>query len=419
MEAESLPGTVTQSMAKEDTTIDPFVHLILNDDLAENNWPTVLDEYKKKTEHSLMVQVMTKELFEKLNQTSSSGWTIARSINTGVCYPGSFVGCHAGDMDSYKVFKDLFYPVIEKYHVGYKLDGSMKHVTNMDPENIEIDLTNQARAIIVSTRIRCARNLAMYPLNTNGSLITRTEISDSMEAIFKEMSNSDKFKDLGGTFFRHATMTKGEEQKLIDDHFLFKGRDEMQAASGYHQFWPHGRGIFISDDKKFLVWVNEGDHLRIISMEKSGDIKGVMTRLHRGSIAIERFLRLRYDDEEVFMQDPILGMITCCPSNLGTGLRASVHCRLPKLIKTMGFQKIDELARCMNCQARGTMGEHSEVTDTVDLSNWRRLGFPEYELVQDMIKCINKFADMESDCEDSGAPKPLSETDKHSYIDIS
>lgn len=48
MEAESLPGTVTQSMAKEDTTIDPFVHLILNDDLAENNWPTVLDEYKKK-----------------------------------------------------------------------------------------------------------------------------------------------------------------------------------------------------------------------------------------------------------------------------------------------------------------------------------------------------------------------------------
>ncbi|KAH3844705.1 hypothetical protein DPMN_086966 [Dreissena polymorpha] len=401
MESSELAGTVTQSMAKEDASIDPYFHLILNDDLAENNWPKVFDEYKKQPKHSLLAQTMSKALFDKLkNVQSSSGWTIARAINTGVCFPDSFVGCHAGDLDSYKVFKDLFYPVIEKYHVGYKLDGSMKHVTSMDPEHIKVDLTDEAKSIIVSTRIRCARNLAMFPLNTSGSLRTRMEISDSMEAIFKEMSSRDEYKDLGGTFFRHTTMTKEERQKLIDDHFLFKGKDKMQAASGYHRFWPHGSGIFCSNDKKFFLWINEGDHLRIISMEQSGDIKGVLRRLHRGAVAIEQYLKKKYDVKDVFISDPILGMITCCPSNIGTGLRASVHCRVPKLIKNIGFQKIDELARSMKCQARGTMGEHSEVTDTVDVSNWRRLGFPEHELVQDMIKCINKFAEMECLMED-------------------
>ena len=40
----------------------------------------------------------------------------------------------------------------------------------------------------------------------------------------------------------------------------------MQAASGYHSDWPHGRGIFVSNDEKFLMWINEGDHLRVISM---------------------------------------------------------------------------------------------------------------------------------------------------------
>ena len=91
-------------------------------------------------------------------------------------------------------------------------------------------------------------------------------------------------------------------------------------------------------------------------------------------------------------------MITSCPTNLGTGMRASVHILLPKLIKTMGFQKIDELARSMECQARGSTGEHSEVIDRIDVSNWRRLGFPEHQLVQDMIRCVNRLAEMEDAC---------------------
>jgi len=262
-----------------------------------------------------------------------------------------------------------------------------------------VALEETAKSKIISTRIRCARNLAMFPLNPASSVDTRMDVTNLMEKVFKAISASDdpNEKDLGGTFYRHTTMTPEETQQLIDDHFLFRGRDKMQAASGYHQFWPQGRGIFCSKDKKFLLWVNEGDHLRIISMEQGGDVLSVFSRLHRGAAAIEKYLKKETGQDKVFMSDPILGMITCCPTNIGTGMRGSVHILVPKLIKSIGFEKIDEIARGMNCQARGSSGEHSEVVDRIDISNWRRLGFPEYELVTDMINCVNKLAKMEDE----------------------
>ncbi|XP_028514816.1 arginine kinase-like [Exaiptasia diaphana] len=194
-------------------------------------------------------------------------------------------------------------------------------------------------------------------------------------------------------------MTPEQQQQLIDDHFLFRGKDKMQAASGYHEHWPHGRGIFVSHNKEFLLWINEGDHLRIISMEKGGDVKRVFDRLSRGIAAIEEGLKKELGVEEVFMRNSSHGCITCCPTNLGTGMRGSVHILVPKLIKSMGFKAIDEFARERGCQARGSTGEHSEVIDRIDISNWRRLGFKECDLVQDMIKCANALSKMEDELE--------------------
>ena len=61
----------------------------------------------------------------------------------------------------------------------------------------------------------------------------------------------------------------------------------------------------------------------------------------------------------------------------------------------IGFDAVGKLCRERNCQARGSSGEHSEVIDRIDVSNWRRIGFPEYELVHDMIKCANFLAEEE------------------------
>ena len=81
-------------------------------------------------------------------------------------------------------------------------------------------------------------------------------------------------------------------------------------------------------------------------------------------------------------------------------MRGSVHILVPKLIASIGFDAIDKICRERNCQARGSSGEHSEVVDRIDVSNWRRIGFPEYELVHDMSKCANFLAEEEDQLPD-------------------
>lgn len=380
------------AMAK---VLDPYYDLIMDEDLANNEWPKLLDEHQKQEKQSIMAQVMTREIWDKYkDHKTKNGWTLARAINTGVTNPTSFLGCHAGDMESYTDFAPLFKGAVEAYHVGFDME-TMKHVTDMDVNKIGTELADHAQKKIISTRIRCARNLSFFPLNTCGTKQTREEIAELMEGVFSTFTG-----DLAGKFYRHTTMSEDEIKELVDKHFLFRGKDKMQAASGYHADWPHGRGIFVSNDEKFLMWLNEGDHLRIISMEQGGDIPSVFDRLGRGAAAVEKGLKEVTKRDEVYMSSPVLGMITCCPTNLGTGMRGSVHIIIPKLIKKIGFEGIDKVARSMNCQARGSTGEHSEVIDRVDISNWRRLGYPEYNLVEDMIKCVNVISQMEDEIED-------------------
>jgi len=153
---------------------------------------------------------------------------------------------------------------------------------------------------------------------------------------------------------------------------LFKEGDRFLEACGLNRDWPEGRGIFHNNDKTFLVWVNEEDQLRIISMQPGADIGAVFTRLSKACAHIEGVASFAHDSH--------LGYITSCPTNLGTALRASVHIALPNLgVKMDEFQKI---ADQYNVQIRGIHGEHSESADHVyDISNRRRLGRSEVDLV--------------------------------------
>jgi len=366
--------------------------LVLDKDLAANVYPKAKLDAARAADHtSLSSKFCTQEIWDQYKDKNSTGpakWSIARAINSGTMYPSSFVGCHAGDKESYDEFKDFFYPVIQAYHKGFDINTT-KHVTDMDPSKIGNKLSPEAHTKIISTRIRVARNLSMFPLNPGAGPETRGQICDMMQKVYAAM---DPANDLSGDMFRHTTMSDEQRQGLIDDHFLFRGKDSMQAASGYHTYWPEGRGVFHNKTKTFVNWLNEGDHLRIISMEKGGDVLGVFTRLAEGAKMIKAGVEKETGAAEAFMMHPIFGSLTCCPSNIGTGMRGSVHILVPKLIATIGFDAIDKMARERNCQARGSSGEHSAVVDRIDISNWRRIGYPEYSLVDDMIKCANFLA---------------------------
>jgi len=114
-------------------------------------------------------------------------------------------------------------------------------------------------------------------------------------------------------------------------------------------------------------------------MQKGAGIKEVFERLCRAASHIETVCEFAHDDH--------LGYITSCPTNLGTALRASVHIKLPKLMNNKA--KFNEIANQYHVQIRGIHGEHTETNDGVfDISNKRRLGRSEKDLVQDMINGV-------------------------------
>merc|ERR1719442_32547 len=160
-------------------------------------------------------------------------------------------------------------------------------------------------------------------------------------------------------------MSEKDQKQLIEDHFLFKEGDRFLESCNLNRDWPSGRGIFHNANKTFLVWVNEEDQLRIISMQPGADIRAVFERLCRAASHIETVCKFAHDDH--------LGYITSCPTNLGTAMRASVHIKLPKLMADDATFKA--IAAQYNVQIRGIHGEHSETKDGVfDISNRRRLG---------------------------------------------
>merc|ERR1719474_2047806 len=97
--------------------------------------------------------------------------------------------------------------------------------------------------------------------------------------------------DLAGTYYPLTGMDEKVRQKLVDDHFLFMSGDRNLQVAGMERDWPEGRGIYHNSAKTFLTWVNEEDQLRIISMQKGGDVKGVFERLARGIKAVQESVK--------------------------------------------------------------------------------------------------------------------------------
>jgi len=309
------------------------------------------------------------------------GATLLDVIQSGVANLDSGVGVYAPDAEAYTLFKELFDPLIEDYHNGFKktdkqppTDLGEKHVSEL------VDLDPEGK-YIQSTRIRCGRSLAGYPFNPCLTEANYKEMEEKVKKIFNEINEPE----LKGTYYPLTGMTKDVQDKLIKDHFLFKEGDRFLQAANACRYWPAGRGIYHNDGKTFLVWCNEEDHLRIISMQNGGNVGQVLERLIKGVGII--------GSKAPFSRDDRLGWLTFCPSNLGTTVRASVHIALPKVSATPEFKKAcDE----MKLQIRGIHGEHSDSEGGVyDVSNKARLGLTEYQAVKQMYDGVKRLIEME------------------------
>ncbi|CAI5684878.1 unnamed protein product [Oreochromis niloticus] len=366
---------------------------------------TAEQEYPDLSQHNNhMAKVLTSEMYANLrDKETSSGFTLDDVIQTGVDNPGHpfimTVGCVAGDEETYEVFKDLMDPVIEDRHGGYK--PTDKHKTDLNPDNLQSVSACRGGSCspsssqggddldpnyVLSSRVRTGRSIRGFCLPPHCSRGERRTIENLSIETLASLEG-----DLKGKYYALKNMTEEEQQQLIDDHFLFdKPVSPLLLASGMARDWPDGRGIWHNDNKTFLVWVNEEDHLRVISMQKGGNMREVFTRFCTGLTKIEELFKERGHE---FMWNEHLGYILTCPSNLGTGLRAGVHVKLPNVSK---HEKFGEILKRLRLQKRGTGGvDTAAVGGVFDISNADRLGFSEVELVQMVVDGVNLLVEME------------------------
>jgi len=331
-----------------------------------------LTEAKDAT--SLLKKYLTKDVFDALkNKKTALGCDLKSCVRSGCENLDSGIGVYASDADAYVVFADLLNRVICDYHKIDSLDGFKHPSQNFAFDDAFTGNVDETGEFVLSTRIRVARNVAGYPLRGGMDEKQTIELEQKVKAILEGLED----EDLKGKYHPLEGMDEKTRAQLVADHFLFKKGDRFLASAGINNFWPKGRGIFFNDAKTFLVWINEEDALRIISMEQGGNVKAVFNRLEKAVNILCKKLDFAFS--------PQLGYLTACPTNIGCGERASVHIKLPLL--STEYSEIETIATKFNLQIRGVHGEHSESKGGVyDVSNKRRLGITEWDGVKDLVE---------------------------------
>ena len=224
---------------------------------------------------------------------------------------------------------------------------------------------------VISTRIRLARNFAAYPFPQK---MTDAQASDLVYLVERGLEDLDDFKkyEIGRLSEEEATVL--EEQYLIS-HALRKNK----------------RGAaFVTEDQSISIMVNEEDHLRQQYFYKGFDLLKAYERIS----AVDDGLGARFD----FAFDERLGYLTACPSNVGTGMRASVMMFLPGLVWNGELKKILPSLRAGGFTVRGAFGEGSVAEGHVyQISNQKTLGVSEIELLSKMRETALRICKMEKE----------------------
>jgi creatine kinase len=359
------------------------------------------DECPKFTDkhRSAMSKFVTPELWAKLkDKKTSKGYTLSNAVQTGCLIPHLGVGCTAGDEESWEVFKDLYYPVIDAWH-SYDAN-TQTHPTDLDPSKLVFSDAQKAKfnKYVASTRIRAARNVSGFALPCGATDSERAGVEKVLKAAFAGLEGN-----LKGTYYDLGNMTDKQRDFLLNKGYLFQipSARNLLMGAGAARSWPNNRGIFHNDNQTALAWCNEEDHCRIISMDMGGDIPAVFSTFCQLSEALQASAT---KNGTKLMWTPNLGFLGTCPSNLGTGLRASVMVQLKCFNAILedpnssheDKELLEQVCDAFDLQPRGSAGEHSPAKNAkFDVSNKQRLGYSEVQLVQKMIDGVTKVIELE------------------------
>jgi protein arginine kinase len=220
--------------------------------------------------------------------------------------------------------------------------------------------------IVISSRIRLARNLDGYKFLSRCSNSEKSEILDKLRDVMMSL-------DLGDKVFYVSV----DKAPTLNKHFLV----ERHLISRHHAFGKGPRGVVIAEREFFTAMINEEDHLRIQVLKAGCQLSECARQINRIDDMIEEKLDFAFS--------PRYGYLTACPTNVGTGIRVSVMLHLPALKMTGQIEKFFNAARDMNLAVRGLFGEGTEAaSDLYQLSNQATLGVSEADIVSRFEKTI-------------------------------
>ena len=244
-------------------------------------------------------------------------------------------------------------------------------------------------------RVRVGRNLTAFNLPGAMDRAERVAFEKRMLAAFDALtakfggSINSITPDFGDGEANPNFIDDAKYKELVDRHIMFKDMDAdpYLKSAGISSDWPYGRGCWMSDDGQKIIWIGEEDHLRIMVMKKGSLINEVFSELKTMLDLVETLEVCK------FAKDQQYGYITSCPTNLGTGMRASVHVKIPNLTSDGTDAKAKEVAGPLGLSVRGLGGEHTPIgaDGTVDISPSARFCITEAEIITALYKGIEQL----------------------------
>lgn len=218
--------------------------------------------------------------------------------------------------------------------------------------------------VILSTRIRFARNLEDYPFPCRLDAEGKEKVCRAVKDALSDVSGL-KLK-----YIEMQTLSPKEAVALAEKHLI-----SPEFASP-----QKGRALLLSEDESVSIMLCEEDHIRIQVIKGGLDLEGAFELANKIDDLLDSKLKYAFDER--------IGYLTQCPTNLGTGMRASVMMHLPALSKCSQMSKLSSTVSKLGLTIRGTYGEGSNPKgDIFQLSNQVSLGISERAAL-DNLKAI-------------------------------
>ena len=222
--------------------------------------------------------------------------------------------------------------------------------------------------IVMSSRVRLARNLDKLPFT---HWATKKQEKETLETLQKAVG--------GVELLTGALTVRMDEVDDLDKQFIL----ERHLVSREHVTHPEYKAVVIGDKEVISVMINEEDHLRIQVMQSGFNLQECWRIATRLDDSLQKRAKFAFDAER--------GYLTACPTNVGTGLRASVMLHLPALVMTKQVNKVLQAITKLGMTARGLYGEGTEAEGNFfQISNQVTLGSAEEDIIDNLERIIRQ-----------------------------